>query len=538
MNGIKFSRILWVALLGPISAPAQQTTNFTFDFVVNNAPNLPYITEDPIFWVLTGSTGSLGSATLSLHSVAPMGSNGASTPIQFTGALSFNAIDSISLSFTANDPNFWNTLPYPQLTGGTITGGTGAYAGATGSLDALNFQPSPNPYMQGSGSVRVGGKTIPLNLTNFNGGGCGGGFCESWFTTGTVSGSSSLGSVSGSLKVDNTFHLQNSAIVPSGPMTLAFNGTDSVTVLMNFNDAPVVFPIVGGTGAYAGATGSLSVSKIHSGYSGYEYTGTGTVTTAAPGAPIITQVKMAYGSSTIAHNGWFEIHGTNLVPSDTPSTGVDWSNAPEFENGMMPTSLGAIDSVTFLGPNGGTAKAYIFFYCSAATDPKCTAGDQINVLAPLNVAQNVLRLTVTRNGVASAPFLVTSRPPSPAFPLFDAQGHVVARHLDYSLLGPTTLFPGSTTPAKAGETVILVAFGLGVPNPSEVEGSATQTGTYGGTVPCWISGFGTNALAAQISPGLTQLNVTVPAQVPSGENAITCAFNAHPFFPGAIITIQ
>jgi hypothetical protein len=59
-------------------------------------------------------TGSLGGATLSLHSVAPEGNNGASTPVQLTGGLYFNAVDSISVSFTVNDPNFWNALPYPQ----------------------------------------------------------------------------------------------------------------------------------------------------------------------------------------------------------------------------------------------------------------------------------------------------------------------------------------------------------------------------------------------------------------------------------------
>jgi hypothetical protein len=53
-------------------------------------------------------------------------------------------------------------------------------------------------------------------------------------------------------------------------MTLAFNGTDSINVLQNFANSTV--PIVGGNGAYAGATGSLTVtSPVHSGYNGYEF---------------------------------------------------------------------------------------------------------------------------------------------------------------------------------------------------------------------------------------------------------------------------
>lgn len=539
MNRANCSRILWVSLLGAISACAQQTTSFTFDFTILTPPGFSYTNEDQFDLFFSGSAGSLGSATLSLHSLSPGPMGPVSTPIQFTGALNFNAIDSISFSFTVDDPNFWNTFPYPQWTGGTITGGTGIYAGATGSFDQLNFQ-SP----QGSGSIIVGGKTIPLNLTNFNGLTCA--ICASTFTSGTIAGSTSSGNVTGSFNIDNTFNtLSNGVVTASGPLTLAFNSTDGIAVLMNLNDSPVAFPIVGGTGRYAGATGSLSVSNIHSGYSGYEYTGKGTVTTATPGAPIITQVKMADGPTAITRNGWIEIHGMNLAPPDTPASGVNWSNAPDFANGMMPTSLGAIDSVMFEGPLGATSPAFIYFYCSAATNPNCT-DDQINVLTPPNLPQNVLRLIATRNGVASAPFLVTSNTFSPSFPLFDARGHVVATHLDYSLVGPATLFPGASTPAKAGETIVMFAFGFGAPG-TVVPGSATQTGTIPNPIYCWISGFAApKASAALISPGLFQVNLTIPSQVPSGENAIACGlgatvnsvFSTTPFLPGAIITIQ
>ena len=120
---------------------------------------------------------------------------------------------------------------------------------------------------------------------------------------------------------------------------------------------------------------------------------------------------------------------------------------------------------------------------------------------------------------------------------FDAQGHVVARHLDGSLVGPATLFPGASTPAKAGETVILVAFGMGAPN-NYVQGSAVQTFTIPGPVRCFISGVFTSVPAAFISPGLVQLNVTIPPGTPSGENSIMCGAGAIPFPPGAMITVQ
>jgi uncharacterized protein (TIGR03437 family) len=198
----------------------------------------------------------------------------------------------------------------------------------------------------------------------------------------------------------------------------------------------------------------------------------------------------------------------------------------------MPTRLGAIDSVTVAG-----RPAFVYFYCSAVTNPSCAGGDQINVLSPWYNPPGVNQIVVTRNGVASAPYAIAEQSLSPAFPYFDAQGHVVARHLDGSLVGPTTLFPGASTPAKVGETVILVAFGMGIPN-NFVEGSAVQTFTIPPPFPCFISGHFTSVPGAFIGPGLVQLNVTIPPATPSGENSIMCGAGERLFPPGAMITVQ
>jgi uncharacterized protein (TIGR03437 family) len=524
MVGLRPVVVFSLGLLGAVPALAQKTTNITFDLfmlfgVYTSNPQMIYDADD---WTVLCSAGPLGYATFVTTGVAPVGG----APLQVTAGLNFNAVDTISFSFTSNDPNWWRNLP--NLPGGTITGGTGKYAGATGTFDfMLGLQES-----HASGTLTLGSQTMPLNLTVGAFQGCNS--CARIFTNGTVSGSTSLGNVSGTLDIEYTFHNNvSSSIVPQGVMTLTFNSTDSINVLMSDRDSPVTFPIVGGTGAYAGASGSLNVSKIHSGNNGYEYTGSGTVTTPGPGAPIITQVKMAFGSSTvIAKNGWLEIHGTNLAPADTPSTGVDWSNAPEFASGRMPTSLGAIDSVTVNG-----VPAYIYFYCSAATDPSCAGGDQINVLSPLSAPQDVVQVVVTRNGVASPPYAIEQMNSSPAMPWFDTQGHVVARHLDGSLVGPAALYPGASTPAKAGETVILVAFGAGLP-ANAAEGSASQSGPLTATPTCWISGQKANVSAAFVSPGLAQLNVTIPGGAQSGDDPIMCWFGDKPVSPGAVIAVK
>ena len=53
-------------------------------------------------------------------------------------------------------------------------------------------------------------------------------------------------------------------------------------------------------------------------------------------------VTTAFGNATIAPNAWTVIKGKNLVPANTPSTGVVWSNAPEFASGrILGRSLGS-----------------------------------------------------------------------------------------------------------------------------------------------------------------------------------------------------
>ena len=419
-------------------------------------------------------------------------------------------MQSIASMQVTSTVNFLGGPPTFTLSGGTITGGTGAYAGATGSL-SLNF--TATDLITGSGSVTAAGKTTPLNLTNFHGShGCSS--CERDYSNGTFTGKLSLlGAVTGTLRIDNTENSANPSIPSIGTTTLVLNSTDSIIV---FDNSEAASPIVGGTGAYAGATGSAMNTSVTHGCS-FEIQGTVTVTTAVPGAPIITQVKTAFGASTIANNTWLQINGTNLAPTNTPSTRVDWSTAASFNQGMMPTQFGPI-SVTVDGQPG-----YLFFCCSAGTNPSC-ASDQINVLSPLDSTTGPVEVVVTRNGVASAPYVVTKNILSPTLPLFDVKGHVVARHLDFSYVGPTTLFPGLTTPAKAGETLILVAYGLGLPNGAALtEGSSTQSGSLPATVGCWISGVSAKVAAALISPGLYQMNVTVPTQAPSGDNPIVCA---------------
>jgi len=455
----------------------------------------------------TGSVGKLGYASLVFTSSSGGfndSNNNYGGPTQITAELAFNEMDTIAISFTYPDGGDFSSVATLNFSGGTVTGGSGAYAGASGSLaltivkdDAAAFWTTSTT--TGSGNVIVGGNTIPLTLTSFRGWCCGWETRQRIYSFYPISVSGSLGNASGQVKF---YTYQNAPTDAIGIATIPFNGTDSLTLGYSYTPSgqsvapPSSFTgnILGGTGKYANAYGALNYTNVSGGLNV-----TGTMTLPASGATI-SQVKTVYGWSWMAANTWLEIHGTNLVPADTPSAGVDWSNAPEFANGQMPTQLGPV-SVTFAGAG---LPGYIYFYCSARTNPNC-ADDQINVLAPLlsNADASPTKLAVYSNGNPIAVTAPLRDDASPAFLSLDQAGHVAARHLDSTLVGPTSLYPGSSTPAKAGETISLYAVGLATADGTVVAGSATQSGT----LPvedgyCWVSGISAHATGALVSPGL------------------------------------
>ena len=121
-------------------------------------------------------------------------------------------------------------------------------------------------------------------------------------------------------------------------------------------------------------------------------------------------------------------------------------------------------------------------------------------------------MQLTSTGVASASFTVQAQTYSESFFVFSGGNYVVAtRDSNYSLIGPTSLFPGLSTPAQPGETIVIYANGFGVSTVPVVSGSETQSGTLP-TMPTIQIGSATATVtyAALISPGLYQFNVVVP----------------------------
>jgi uncharacterized protein (TIGR03437 family) len=146
---------------------------------------------------------------------------------------------------------------------------------------------------------------------------------------------------------------------------------------------------------------------------------------------------------------------------------------------------------------------------------------------------------VTNNGTQAGAFNAQSQPVSPSFFVFNGGPYVAATHASGSLLGPSTLYPGSTSPAKPGETVVIYANGFGPTSTPVVGGSEFQSGSLSPLPVIHIAGVAANVQFAGLrSPGLFQFNVTIPTGVTDGDQPITAAYQGQSTQANTLITIH
>jgi uncharacterized protein (TIGR03437 family) len=186
----------------------------------------------------------------------------------------------------------------------------------------------------------------------------------------------------------------------------------------------------------------------------------------APTGPTITLVANAESQSpTIAPNTWVEIKGSNLAPAGDTRT---WGSS-DFAGGKMPTALDGVGATVAGQP------AYIYYISPS----------QINILTPPGAISGAVAITVENNGMQSSSFTAQAQTESPSFFVFNGGPYVAATHVNGSYLGPSTLYPGLTTPAQPGETVVIYANGFGNTSTPVVPGAETQAGQLGVLTPLW-----------------------------------------------------
>jgi uncharacterized protein (TIGR03437 family) len=233
----------------------------------------------------------------------------------------------------------------------------------------------------------------------------------------------------------------------------------------------------------------------------------------------ISLVANAEGENiTIAPNTWVEIKGSNLAPAGDSRI---WKTS-DFVNNQMPRQLDGV-GVTVNGKSG-----YVYYISPT----------QVNILTPPDAMQGPVNIVLT-GGATSASFTAQAQPISPSFFVFNGGPYIAATHANGTQLGPVSLYPGSTTPAKPGETIVLYANGFGPTSTPVVGGSILQSGTLSPLPVVKIGGItATVQFAGLVSPGEFQFNVVVPGGTPDGDQPVVASYNGLTTQSSTLIAIQ
>jgi uncharacterized protein (TIGR03437 family) len=218
--------------------------------------------------------------------------------------------------------------------------------------------------------------------------------------------------------------------------------------------------------------------------------------------------------------------GTAILSVNATLNAASFSASPGFTNGALGTIFGtglatsiAQASTIPLPVSLGGASVTIGGVPAPLTFVSPT---QINLQVPWNLQFGMTDVVVTVNGGASVPYRANIFNLSPA--IFSTQfgvGQAIAINPDGSLAAPAGSIPGiATKPAKVGDTIIILATGLGLVTPGIASGAASSDvlrrtiltpNVLIGGVPGTVSFSG---LSPQFV-GVNQLNVVVP-NVPAG----------------------
>lgn len=213
----------------------------------------------------------------------------------------------------------------------------------------------------------------------------------------------------------------------------------------------------------------------------------------------------------IARGSWFVIFGSNMGPANIAVA----SGAP------FPAELSGT-RVTFTPATGGTAIDTRIWY---------TRADQLAGLLPSSAAAGAYDVRVISNSQTSTPRRVNVVERNFGFATITQDGAGPAQATNASLSGGISLvrFTSGTInfdgrdwqhrPAYPGETLILWGTGIGADAQSDVTGAATGDQTVAGNIRVIVGSTEITPVYAgrsSGSPGLDQINFTLPANVTTG----------------------
>jgi len=229
--------------------------------------------------------------------------------------------------------------------------------------------------------------------------------------------------------------------------------------------------------------------------------------------PFFTGTNVLNGGSLlagpIAPNEWVTIKGAGLAPTTVTTQAL---------GGVSPLAAAGV------GVTVGGAAAPLDFVSST----------QINFLVPVGVSPGTTQIQVTNNGLPSAAVNATVAFLAPSFFTIGtvaATGdtYIAATHVNGQIIAPAAFLGATTTtPASAGETIVLYGTGFGATTPAAINGAPVSVPLVLSPAPTIvIDGIAANVtFAGLISPGLYQFNVQVPVGVTHGQDALVIALLA------------
>ncbi|MDQ6676684.1 MAG: TIGR03118 family protein [Acidobacteriota bacterium] len=238
---------------------------------------------------------------------------------------------------------------------------------------------------------------------------------------------------------------------------------------------------------------------------------------AAPVVPTGAVVNSGSYAPVIAPGGFATVSGLNLG-----ATQRIWATA-DFMNGKLPTTIDGITATVDGKP------AYIYY----------VSPSQINLIPAADATQGSVPVVISNNGLVSATTTATLATYAPAF-FIAKSNYIAATHADGTLVGPATLFPNNSSPAKAGETIVLYATGLGPVNPVLEGMLVTSPAPVTTTLPTvtFNGAPATVTYSGLSSSGLNQINVTVPSGTASGDQTVVLTIGGAKSQSSALINVQ
>ena len=235
-------------------------------------------------------------------------------------------------------------------------------------------------------------------------------------------------------------------------------------------------------------------------------------------AAVSSVVNGASFGGVISPGSWVTVSGKNLA--NTAPAGQVWSGS-DFNSNLLPTALqgtsvwinGRAASVEFISPG------------------------QVNVQAPDDSYQGLVPVQVlSPSGVASGTATLQATAPA-LFPIgVNGTSYAAAVGLDGLLIAPPSQIPGARA-AKQGEILQLYGTGFGDTSPHQPAGQLISGAQLANTVTATICDQpAVVSYGGLVSPGLDQINVTIPA-LPPGNCAVQLSLAGVSTQTGIVIPI-